>query len=109
MSALTSSNPDNANPTVHKTGREASARSRYRLADFLDDDEQEYSDDEGSRRATSMDADKDTRMQEDGLTYESAEGGSGSESEPDEPIDSQEIFGGSDMRLIARVKFKLMR
>lgn len=93
MSALASSNPDNANPTVHKTGREASARSRYRLADFLDDEED--SDEEGSSRSRSMDNDTDTNMQQDGLTYESAEGGSGSESEHDEPIDSQEIFGGS--------------
>lgn len=88
MSALASSNPDNANPTVHKTGREASARSRYRLADFLDDEED--SDEEGSSRRTSMNNDTDTNMQQDGLTY-----GRGSESEHDEPIDSQEIFGGS--------------
>jgi len=96
MSALTTSNPDNANPTVHKTGHEASSRSRYRLADFLDeqdgedDNEDECEESNSSTIDEHKTADKDTRMHEDGLTFE---GESGSESEHEEPIDSQEIFG----------------
>lgn len=105
MSALTTSNPDNANPTVHKTGHEASSRSRYRLADFLDEqDGDDRSEDgfEGSSSST-VDGDKttdtDSRMHEDGLTFE---GETGSESEHEEPIDSQEIFGGQTTHWIYR-------
>lgn len=90
MSGLTTSNPDNANPTVHKTGAEASSsRSRTRLADFLDVDEEEQ-------------LEEDTDDVNHGLTYsEDEEGGAAGSSNSDsgtediELIDSQEIFGGS--------------
>lgn len=93
MSALTTSNPDNANPTVHKTGHEASSRSRYRLADFLDAEED---DDDGNDLLDGggSNADKDVEMQQDGLTYD-GQTESESENENEEPIDSQEIFGAA--------------
>jgi hypothetical protein len=86
MSALTSSNPDNANPTVHKTGNESSStRSRSRLADFLDDiDDVEvdgWNEDEQSSRM---------QLDDDLLTYQ---GHTSEEDEDIEAIDSQEIFG----------------
>lgn len=102
MSALTSSNPDNANPTVHKTGNESSSRSRYRLGDFLDeedgDDYYYYStgQEEGSSSSSSSTAlNKDVSMHEDGLTFEGQTESEHSSDEEGEPIDSQEIFGGS--------------
>ncbi|KAK9893359.1 hypothetical protein P389DRAFT_175346 [Cystobasidium minutum MCA 4210] len=98
MSALTSSNPDNANPTVHKTGNESSSRSRYRLGDFLDeedgDDYYYYStgQEEGSSSSSSTALNKDVSMHEDGLTFEGQTESEHSSDEEGEPIDSQEIF-----------------
>lgn len=103
MSALTTSNPDNANPTVHKTGQETSSRSRYRLADFLSDAEEEDDEDllvgsssSSSRRNSKQNiTTQDTVMHEDGLTYEGDSSSSSSDNENErELIDSQEIFGG---------------
>lgn len=108
MSALTSSNPDNANPTVHKTGNESSSRSRYRLGDFLDDNNDQDQDDEdiifygeegegGSSSNALLNRDTIMHEDDDGLTYEGQTESehSSSDSEEGEPIDSQEIFGGS--------------
>jgi len=77
MSGLVTSNPDNANPTVHKTA----AEKHSKLGAFLDDDFDE---------------------EELDLTYSGAESSSGSDMDEDgaskkgeasdEPIDAQEVY-----------------
>ena len=78
MSALTSANPDNANPTVYAAGGE----KRRKLGDFLDD-----SDSEGEDGALTWSGDSsgsDDAMQD---VYIHAR---------EEPIDSYEIYGAPD-------------
>lgn len=84
MSALVTSNPDNANPTVYSRPSGGSKR----LVDFLDDDMFQAG---GS--GLSSDASEEDEPQ---MIWSSQRNGSDSSSEDDEePIDQQEIFGES--------------
>lgn len=94
MSALTTSNPDNANPTVHRTGSESSARSRYRLAAFLDEEDEDGFDGAGWELAGSSSSNSVPLSDAmDGVLHHEDAASSDSDDQT-EPIDSQEIFGG---------------
>jgi hypothetical protein len=75
MSALTSANPDNANPTVYAAGGE----KRRKLGDFLDDSDSEGED--GALTWSGESSGSDDAMQD--ITMPVRE----------EPIDSYEIYG----------------
>lgn len=96
MSGLVSSNPDNANPTVHKTAadRGAGKGSSSRLGAFLDEDELEltFSEREGDDNAD----DESSGTSDDGADPR-ARRAKRTES-PDEPIDAYEIYGAPTAR-----------
>ena len=81
MSALVTSNPDNANPTVYSRPSGGSKR----LADFLDEDVFL-----ARKGGSSSDSEEDQPQM---IWSSPRDGGDAGSDDDDEPIDQQEIFG----------------